>query len=386
MSNRSSHFVRRFQTLPSALAGVSGSRKLLALAAVLALLALTLLPTTGQAQAQATEVWAATMTVGQVETSGLTFDVWGYSQSNGTGSIDDTDFTIGSTTHTVQSLTSSPVLMPHQVALALDNAPADDDVENLELRIGASSFRLSDAAASTTSAGDTLYLWTATLVLTIGDMVAVSLSVPDTTPPALESATVAEDGNSIELVFDEPYDFVSATVVGTADFTVTAAGISVTIGELELLTVDVGGTNEPRIVQLKDLSPAITHGQAVIVSYTDPSGDNTGVLEDAAGNDVASFTTGSGGVPAVVNNVPEPNAPPEFTSAASFSAPENETDVGTVRATDEDAGDTVSYAITGGADQARFDIDASSGILTFKDAPDHENPTDLGFVQSSGIG
>ena len=74
--------------------------------------------------------------------------------------------------------------------------------------------------------------------------------------------------------------------------------------------------------------------------------------------------------------VPEPNAPPEFTSAASFSAPENETDVGTVRATDEDAGDTVSYAITGGADQARFDIDASSGILTFKDAPDHENPTD----------
>ena len=50
MSNRSSHFVRRFQTLPSALAGVSGSRKLLALAAVLALLAVTLLPTAGQAQ------------------------------------------------------------------------------------------------------------------------------------------------------------------------------------------------------------------------------------------------------------------------------------------------------------------------------------------------
>ena len=50
MSNRSSHFAHRFQTLPSALAGVPGSRRLLALAVVLALLALTLLPTAGQAQ------------------------------------------------------------------------------------------------------------------------------------------------------------------------------------------------------------------------------------------------------------------------------------------------------------------------------------------------
>ena len=50
MSNRSSHFAHRFQTLPSALAGVPGSRRLLALAVVLALLALALLPTAGQAQ------------------------------------------------------------------------------------------------------------------------------------------------------------------------------------------------------------------------------------------------------------------------------------------------------------------------------------------------
>ena len=55
MSDRSSHFVHRLQTLPSALAGVSGPRRLLTLAAVLALLALTLLPTAGQAQTYETE-------------------------------------------------------------------------------------------------------------------------------------------------------------------------------------------------------------------------------------------------------------------------------------------------------------------------------------------
>ena len=55
MSNRSPHFVHRLQTLPSALAGVPGSRRLLALAVVFALLTLTLLPTTGQAQTYNTE-------------------------------------------------------------------------------------------------------------------------------------------------------------------------------------------------------------------------------------------------------------------------------------------------------------------------------------------
>ena len=108
MSNRSSHFVHRFQTLPSALAGVSGPRRLLALAVVLALLALILLPTVGQAQAQTTEVWAATMTVGRQEVLGIPINVWGYSQLLVFGSLDDTDFTIGSTTHTVQPCPALP--------------------------------------------------------------------------------------------------------------------------------------------------------------------------------------------------------------------------------------------------------------------------------------
>ena len=50
MSNRSSHFVRRLQTLPSALAGASGPKRLLALAVVLALLALMLQAPNARAQ------------------------------------------------------------------------------------------------------------------------------------------------------------------------------------------------------------------------------------------------------------------------------------------------------------------------------------------------
>ena len=50
----------------------------------------------------------------------------------------------------------------------------------------------------------------------------------------------------------------------------------------------------------------------------------------------------------------------------------------TVTATDADAGATLTYSIIGGADAAKFTIDASTGALTFVSAPDSETPTDAG--------
>ena len=53
----------------------------------------------------------------------------------------------------------------------------------------------------------------------------------------------------------------------------------------------------------------IAQGQAVTVTYTDPSGgDDDDALQDA-GNDAADFTTGEGGVPAVVNESTASTAP-----------------------------------------------------------------------------
>ena len=70
------------------------------------------------------------------------------------------------------------------------------------------------------------------------------------------------------------------------------------------------------------------------------------------------------------------NVAPTFTSGAMFTVAENETAVGTVVATDSDAGDTVTgYALTGGADRAQFSI-TSAGALTFDTAPDYESPAD----------
>lgn len=73
------------------------------------------------------------------------------------------------------------------------------------------------------------------------------------------------------------------------------------------------------------------------------------------------------------------DTPPTITSdgggsTASVSVQEGNTAVTTVTATGDA---TISYSITGGADQARFTINSSSGALAFAVAPDYEAPTDV---------
>ena len=47
-----------------------------------------------------------------------------------------------------------------------------------------------------------------------------------------------------------------------------------------------------------------------------------------------------------------------------------------VLASDADAGTTLVYSISGGKDAGKFNIDTSTGELTFKVAPDFESQTD----------
>ncbi|MBP1806867.1 N,N-dimethylformamidase beta subunit family domain-containing protein [Rubellimicrobium aerolatum] len=63
--------------------------------------------------------------------------------------------------------------------------------------------------------------------------------------------------------------------------------------------------------------------------------------------------------------------------AQSYISPENRASVWTVQASDAD-GDALTYAIAGGADAARFAIDAATGALSFVAAPNFEAPGDVG--------
>ena len=76
---------------------------------------------------------------------------------------------------------------------------------------------------------------------------------------------------------------------------------------------------------------------------------------------------------------PITNSAPTFSSSsASISVQENTTGViYTAQATDAE-GNSINYALSGGVDQAKFSIDASSGELRFVSAPDYEVPDDDG--------
>lgn len=84
------------------------------------------------------------------------------------------------------------------------------------------------------------------------------------------------------------------------------------------------------------------------------------------------------------------NTAPTITSGNSVSVAENFSGVvTTVTATDPDAPtfQTLSYSISGGADEFSFSIDSASGELTFKNfrSIDFENPTDTGGTPGDNI-
>ena len=132
-------------------------------------------------------------------------------------------------------------------------------------------------------------------------------SAQDTTPPTLEAAFVYGGvyggGRLFQLSFSE--DLQKSNLPPASAFTVTVNGSAVTVSSF---LRNHGAFSDLEIW----VSPVVRRGQTVVVSYTDPtSGDDVNAIQDTAGNDVASFTTGSGGVPAVINesSATTPGAP-----------------------------------------------------------------------------
>ena len=76
--------------------------------------------------------------------------------------------------------------------------------------------------------------------------------------------------------------------------------------------------------------------------------------------------------------VSDEEEPPEITSVGPFEVVENQTRVGQLEAVDPDEGDQITeYGIAGGADGGLFAVEAETGELMFREAPDYETPGDV---------
>ena len=82
------------------------------------------------------------------------------------------------------------------------------------------------------------------------------------------------------------------------------------------------------------------------------------------------------------------NRVPEITSVGPFEVEENTTRVAQLEAVDWDEEDQVTgYGIAGGADGGLFRVEAETGELSFRQAPDYENPGDVESEEpASGAG
>ena len=140
----------------------------------------------------------------------------------------------------------------------------------------------------------------------------------ETESPALVSATVGTAGNAVTLAFDEdvalPSDSADAlTFLASlaSAFDLRADGESVAVSGLT-----ASGTDGLTF----GLFDVIVQGQAVTLTYTDPTaGDDAVALQDGLGNESPTFTTGVDGVPDVINNstIDVPSAPRNLVAAAS---------------------------------------------------------------------
>ena len=179
-------------------------------------------------------------------------------------------------------------------------------------------------------------------------MVTVTREPSDTTSPSPAIAAVESSGIEVAVVFDEVLASPVSAVVGA--FTLTADGV--------VLDIDSLSWNAATLIFDVASGTKIYPGQTVRLSY-DKTAAGADALEDAAGNEVASFTDFP-----VTNNSTVVNNPPVFSSfSASFAVDEHTAagqNVGdALTATDAD-NDPLTFTLEG-TDAASFDLFTTSG-------------------------
>ncbi len=172
---------------------------------------------------------------------------------------------------------------------------------------------------------------------------------------ALADQTIPEDGTTGALAFS-----VSDVETAAGSLTVTAVSSNTTIlpnGNLTL--VDLGGGNWTIAP-----TPALNQtGGPVTITVTVSDGttstNETFDVTVTAQNDAPVISSNGGGATAVVN------------------VAENQAAATTITSVDVDGG-VPMYSIVGGADATLFTLHATTGALTFNNAPDFEAPLDAG--------
>ena len=156
----------------------------------------------------------------------------------------------------------------------------------------------------------------------------------------------------------------------------TNTGPEISAYDVRYILSSASETDKADDTKWTEVEDAWTSGTGGVLEYTiSPLAQNTEY-------DVQIFAEsdeGTSGWSDSVEGMTTENVAPVITLIDAISVAENSTgDIVTISASDADTGDDIeSYGIATGADGAQFSLGASTGVLTFKVAPNYEDPKDV---------
>ena len=285
------------------------------------------------------------------------------------GSLIRFPLTLSATSGEIVSVQCSASFETGDTAAAADLA---SDNSTATIQIGSTS-----GSCAISSAQDTIDEENETFTVTLSNPSSnAQIGTPSTAkgtindnddPPTLSVGDVSgTEGTALSFMVtlsDESGKTVTVDYATSAETGDTAtSGTDFTAKTSTTLTFDPGQEEKMFTVQTTD-DTDIEGDETFTVTLSNPS------------NATISDATAKG----TINDNDDANAAPSFSSSAAHHVAENTTAVVTVTATDSDTDDDVTgYEITGGADQGFFSIGATSGVLTFKSAPNFEDRKDSG--------
>jgi Ca2+-binding RTX toxin-like protein len=201
-------------------------------------------------------------------------------------------------------------------------------------------------------------------------------SAPDfeNDPHQYEIEVTAFDGDNysapqlITITLDDAND--NAPVITTTAFNVAEnkTGVGTVVAEDvdttgEAITYSISGGDDLSLFAINNVTGAL--------SFLDLQ-DYEGSQKQFEVEITASDGKNSSKQTVTINLTDVNDVTPVFTSPSTFTVAENETDVGQVTSFDPDTVGAATYSIVGGTHGALFDIDPTSGELSFKSAPDYD--------------
>ena len=221
---------------------------------------------------------------------------------------------------------------------------------------------------SVSSGSYSLNLSTATV--RSGTTALPSAGLPEGTIFITVTAGTATASNSFVIDLTAP----AAPTVTSQTTTNSRPTISggVTLSDADSFSVSVAGADYTTANGLTIDFVAGTWSLPVPVALADGTYSVIATVTDAAGNSISDATSSELTIDSQVPLITGPSGAAGASTSAK-SVAENTTAVATLT-----ANETVTWSLVGGADQAAFDINNTTGALRFLTAPNYESPTDLG--------